>query len=58
MDSDEDEASEDDKVVKDEDVDIQDISNATLSPDDARRQGEISEGVQKIKVSALKEDYV
>ena len=54
MDSDEDEALEDDKVVKDEDVDIQDISNATLSPDDVRRQGEISEGVQKIKVSAIK----
>ena len=54
MDSDEDEALEDEKVVNDEDVDIQDISHATLSPDDVRRQGEISEGVQKIKVSAIK----
>ena len=50
MDSDED---EDDEVVgKLEDVDSNDFTNSTLSPDDARRQGELAEGVKKIKVRA------
>lgn len=48
MDSDED---EDDEVVgKLEDVDSTDFTNTTLSPDDAKRQGELAEGVKKIKV--------
>ena len=50
MDSDEDEVLDDEKVVKDEDIDLQDVPKATLSPEDVKRQGEISEGVQKIKV--------
>lgn len=48
MDSDED---EDDEIVgKLEDVDSSDFTNSTLSPDDAKRQGELAEGVKKIKV--------
>lgn len=48
MDSDED---EDDSVAgKLEDVEPNDFTNNTLSPDDARRQGELAEGVKKIKV--------
>lgn len=53
MDSDEDEVPNDSKAVKEEDVDVQDVSKAALSPEDIRRQGEISEGVQKIKVRTL-----
>lgn len=49
MDSDE----EDDEkvVVKSEDIESQEASNSMLSPEDARRQGELAEGVQKIRVS-------
>lgn len=50
MDSDEDETFDDDKAIKEDDIDTQDISKSNLSPEDVRRQGEISEGVQKIKV--------
>lgn len=49
MDSDED---DDDKVkAEDEDVDPKPENGSLLSPEDAKRQGEIAEGVQKIKVS-------
>ena len=58
MDSDEDEGYNDDKVVKEEDVDAQDVSKATLSPEDVRRQGEISEGVQKIKVRTVMRSWL
>ena len=51
MDSDEDEDFNDDKARREEDLDSQDPSKASLSPDDLKRQGEISEGVRKIKVS-------
>lgn len=57
MDSDEDDTFDDDRVVKEEDIDLQDVSKATLSPEDVRRQGEISEGVQKIKVCALRNHF-
>lgn len=50
MDSDED-GGFSDKHVKEEDVEPQDSSKATLSPEDIRRQGELAEGVQKIRVS-------
>lgn len=53
MDSDEDEVPDDSTAVKEEEVDLQDVSKAALSPEDIRRQGEISEGVQKIKVRTL-----
>jgi len=35
-----------------EDLEIKDENGTLLSPEDARRQGELAEGVQKIKVSA------
>ena len=38
------------KTAKGEDTELPDTSNSTLSPDDARRQGELAEGVQKIRV--------
>lgn len=49
MDSDE----EDDEavIVKSEDIELQDPSNGLLSPEDAKRQGELAEGVQKIRVN-------
>lgn len=53
MDSDEDDGPDDNEVVKEEGMDLQDVSKPTLSPEDIRRQGEISEGVQKIKVRGL-----
>lgn len=53
MDSDEDEVPDDSTAVKEEEVDLQDVSKAALSLEDIRRQGEISEGVQKIKVRTL-----
>lgn len=49
MDSDEDEGISD-RQIKEEDIDPQD-SKVTLSPEDVKRQGELAEGVQKIKVS-------
>ena len=50
MDSDEDEGI-DDRRIKDEEIEPQDSSNMILSPEDIKRQGELAEGVQKIKVS-------
>lgn len=50
MDSEEDEEFNDSKAVKEEDLDPQDSSKSKLSPDDLKRQGEISEGVRKIKL--------
>lgn len=50
MDSDEDDGIGD-RPIKDEEVEAQDSSNMILSPEDIRRQGELAEGVQKIKVS-------
>lgn len=50
MDSDEEE--DDEAVGKPEDADAQELSNNLLSPEDARRQGELAEGVKKIKVCA------
>ena len=49
-DMDSDEEDEEKVVVKSEEIDSQEISNNTLSPEDARRQGELAEGVQKIRV--------
>ena len=53
MDSEEDEDLNDDKALKEEDLDSQDASKVKLSPDDLKRQGEISEGVRKIKVREI-----
>lgn len=39
------------KHIKKEDIESQDLSNSLLSPEDAKRQGELAEGVQKIRVS-------
>ena len=50
MDSEEDEEFNDDKVPREEDLDSVEASKAKLSPEDLKRQGEISEGVRKIKV--------
>ena len=52
MDSDEDEDDRS-KNVKQEDVEPQDSSTMMLSPEDAQRQGELAEGVQKIRVGFL-----
>ena len=49
-DMDSDEEDDDKVVVKHEDIDSQDASNNTLSPEDAKRQGELADGVQKIRV--------
>ena len=49
IDSDEEESISE-RHIKEEDVDPQD-SKVTLSPEDVKRQGELAEGVQKIKVS-------
>ena len=50
IDSDDDLDAADDVVIKAEAAEDNDI-NAMLSPDDARRQGELADGVQKIRVS-------
>lgn len=50
MDSEEDEEFNNDNALKEEELDSQDPSKAKLSPDDLKRQGEISEGVRKIKL--------
>lgn len=49
MDSDEDEVGKG-KSVKQEDAEIQEPVMSAMSPDDAKRQGELAEGVQKIRV--------
>jgi hypothetical protein len=52
MDSDDD---EDDARIKEDDVDdeVDSSKKALLSPEDARREGELEEGVRKIKVSTF-----
>lgn len=50
MDSDEDE-DRNAKIAKQEDAESQD-SNSMLSPEDAKRQGELAEGLQKIRVGS------
>lgn len=50
MDSDEDDDLHEGKAMKEEELETQDPTKDNLSPDDIRRQGEISEGVRKIKV--------
>lgn len=45
-----DEDSDEDIPIKQE-ADVDEDTNAMLSPEDARRQGELAEGVQKIRVS-------
>ena len=51
-DSDEDVEISKEVVIKTEGDDIQDASSL-LSPEDARRQGELAEGVQKIRVNYI-----
>ena len=50
MDSDEEDEGNGEVVGKLDDVEVQDFSNSMLSPEDAKRQGELAEGVKKIKV--------
>lgn len=50
MDSDEDDVIGKGKSVKQEDVDSQETGISAMSPDDVKRQGELAEGVQKIRV--------
>ena len=52
LDSDEDDVGKG-KSVKQDDADIQDSGVSAMSPDDAKRQGELAEGVQKIRVPAI-----
>lgn len=52
MDSDEDDIGKG-KSVKQEDTDVQESGISALSPDDAKRQGELAEGVQKIRVNDI-----
>jgi len=51
MDSDADD--EDDVKVEDADEDKEVLDKGLLSPEDAHRQGELAEGVRKIKVCVL-----
>ena len=51
MDSDEEEEDCSSKGIKQEDTELQDLQSSLLSPEDAKRQGELAEGVQKIRVS-------
>jgi len=53
MDSDAEDNDDGPGVDPDEDVDVKQENGKMLSPEDARRQGEIADGVQKIKVSSL-----
>jgi predicted MPP superfamily phosphohydrolase len=53
MDSDADDEDENKIKVDEADDDKYDVGKGLLSPEDARRQGELAEGVRKIKVSAL-----
>lgn len=53
MDSDNDEDEDERGPNGSEDVDVKNANGGLLSPEDARRQGEIAEGVQKIKVSVF-----
>lgn len=51
MDSDEDEDEGGEIPARNEDGESKDSNNTNLSPEDARRQDEVAEGVQKIRVS-------
>ena len=51
MESDEEEGDEMDKTDKLVDADGEDFKNSMLSPEDAKKQGELAEGVKKIKVN-------
>ena len=48
---DDDMSDEDDEKLKVEDVDGEDFKNKALSPEDAKKAGELTDGVKKIKVS-------
>ena len=50
MDSDDDEVEETGKGIKLDDAGAEDLKDHVLSPEDIRRQGELAEGVKKIKV--------
>lgn len=52
MDSDNDDDDDERGTEQGDDVDLKQDNGSLLSPEDARRQGEIAEGVQKIKVDA------
>lgn len=52
MDSDDDE--EEDPIIGKVEVEESKDGNSLLSPDDIKRQGELAEGVRKIKVSTIK----
>lgn len=54
MDSDADDEDESRVPDGDDDVEVKDQNGRLLSPEDARRQGELAEGVQKIKVGYLR----
>lgn len=54
MDSDADDEDEERLPNGKDDVDVKQEDGGLLSPEDARRQGELAEGVQKIKVSTLR----
>jgi hypothetical protein len=53
MDSDIEDNDDGPGVELDEDVDVKQENGKMLSPEDARRQGEIADGVQKIKARSL-----
>lgn len=50
MDSDEDDVGKG-KGLKQEDAEVQEPGISAMSPEDAKRQGELAEGVQKIRVT-------
>ena len=50
MDSDDDDDDDDEVAGKLEDVDVKEKDTGLLSPEDAKRQGELADGVRKIKV--------
>lgn len=50
MDSDDEDEDDDEVVGKLEDVDVKEMDTSLLSPEDAKRQSELAEGVRKIKV--------
>ena len=51
MDSDEDDDAGDHTPVRPDNNELKDAGSNMLSPEDARRQDEVAEGVQKIRVS-------
>jgi hypothetical protein len=54
MESDDEDSIAPDKSAKLEDADGEDYKNHLLSPEDAKKQGELAEGVKKIKVWSSK----